>query len=111
MKKSLLTLLILSIWSCSLNSSFATEPHKYIQAHSLNDISGKIRVLRQTDMKKIPPNATWDTVLNHFGEPFPSTIGALTWPKDRKDIDNAKDSEELIWANGYWFIFDDYRLP
>jgi len=72
------------------------------------DLRGKqqFTVLSAEDLSRIKSGVTRTELLQQFGEPMPSTIPVLTWPKAVPHQDYPKGDFLTVWRNGYWFFFD-----
>lgn len=107
---NLFILLSLCTFSAS-GQQVSNQVHKqpeYIRTKSLNGLD-KIQILRETDIHNLETGVTWNELLDRFGEPFPSTVTMLTWPKERSNLKSTSDDRDSLWVNGYWFIFRDYQ--
>jgi len=77
-----------------------------LSAQDKIDYDGKLRILTETDIDSISKNTSFEDLINKYGDPYGTTIPALTWPKQRDDISYTFDKEDIKWRNGYWFFFD-----
>ena len=102
--KYLLKIALVLFISCS------TVPQHYVLKEEIyRDEFSKIKVLSENDINSLPDYITIEYLFNHFGAPFliPTEIPIYTYPKKRDDIDLEKDSDEVVWRNGYWFILKE----